>query len=566
MKAKTLIVRLQAPPPANQPPAATNQEPPRVPKTEAVDEQQQNAYTETIPLNTPIIDPLPPSDSLGKRKRKPKENHDEVSTFVIRSRKKKPATKSRQVLHNIGAKSLSTKQEDGAVEASNSRTPIKSPTLIRAEEVQSSLGNEYPTFLKSLVRSHVASCFWMGLPVPFCKQHLPRKDILVVIESENGEQFEVKYFAEKTGLSAGWRKFVAAHKLLEGDVLIFQLIAPITFKKTVLFRSYSTSTKAHSCESSMLEIYSSDANIGLPFLGYMYEPVDADFQVEPSKVVMVVYVIRANDLDEVDGALSLLNLDSLTKQLEAEGIASLNNKKKGPKSLPLGVDQKTQNKDGSSGSAIVAVGVKEDQSGNDSDEVASEVLEGTKFHRAVTRFRDMNSFEDFHIMLNGVSIDSEFPEQIRRKYYELCCNKKAFLHDHLLPGLSCKLAAGIIFGLVNTADAIRGCKITTPKKEFDIWDKSLKSFELLGMNVGFLRSRLRCLVSLAFDSEGAAETRRYFEVKTERTRREDEIRSLEEKLEGLKDASERYDADIEFMRPGAETYELMFQEEVNAPF
>ncbi|GAA0164928.1 hypothetical protein LIER_20454 [Lithospermum erythrorhizon] len=509
MKAKTLIVRLQAPPAANQPPAATNQEPPRVPKTEAVDEQQQNAYTETIPLNTPIIDPLPPSDSLGKRKRKPKENHDEVSTFVIRSRKKKPSTKSRQVLHNIGAKSLSTKQEDGAVEASNSRTPIKSPTLIRAEEVQSSLGNEYPTFLKSLVRSHVASCFWMGLPVPFCKQHLPRKDILVVIESEIGEQFEVKYFAEKTGLSAGWRKFVAAHKLLEGDVLIFQLIAPITFK---------------------------------------------------------VYVIRANDLDEVDGALSLLNLDSLTKQLEAEGIASLNNKKKHPKSLPLGVDQKTQKKDGSSGSAIVAVGVKEDQSGNDSDEVASEVLEGTKFHRAVTRFRDMNSFEDFHIMLNGVSIDSEFPEQIRRKYYELCCNKKAFLHNHLLPGLSCKLAAGIIFGLVNTADAIRGCKITTPKKEFDIWDKSLKSFELLGMNVGFLRSRLRCLVSLAFDSEGAAETRRYFEVKTERTRREDEIRSLEEKLEGLKDASERYDADIEFMRPGAETYELMFQEEVNAPF
>lgn len=37
----------------------------------------------------------------------------------------------------------------------------KSSAVIRAQEVRSNLGVEYPSFVKSLVRSHVASCFWM---------------------------------------------------------------------------------------------------------------------------------------------------------------------------------------------------------------------------------------------------------------------------------------------------------------------------------------------------------------------------------------------------------------------
>nr|GMC60455.1 B3 domain-containing protein Os01g0234100-like [Ipomoea batatas] len=186
---------------------------------------------------------------------------------------------------------------------------VKSPTLIRAEEVQSSLGQEYPTFLKLLVRSHVGSCFWMGLPVPFCKKYLSRKDTTVVVENESGEEFEIKYIAEKTGLSAGWRKFVAAHKLVEGDVLIFQLTGPDRFK---------------------------------------------------------VYVIRTNDLTDVDGALSLLNLEVLTKQNDAAEATNPNNKrKKRQKSLPLTVVQKKKHK----AQQLVQL---EEQSGNDSDEVASE--------------------------------------------------------------------------------------------------------------------------------------------------------------------------------------------------
>lgn len=139
---------------------------------------------------------------------------------------------------------------------------LKSPTMIRAEEFQSRLNNDQPSFMKTLVRSHVASCFWMvhlegfsynlwfyldkicgilfhlrlstvylqGLPVPFCKIHLPTKDTIVTLDDENGEELPIKYIAHKTGLSAGWRKFVAAIKLIEGDVLVFQLTGPCRFK------------------------------------------------------------------------------------------------------------------------------------------------------------------------------------------------------------------------------------------------------------------------------------------------------------------------------------------------
>ncbi len=37
----------------------------------------------------------------------------------------------------------------------------RSSAVIRGEELRSNLEPEYPSFVKSLVRSHVAGCFWM---------------------------------------------------------------------------------------------------------------------------------------------------------------------------------------------------------------------------------------------------------------------------------------------------------------------------------------------------------------------------------------------------------------------
>lgn len=453
---------------------------------------------ESMKENSTVLEVSPitaacPKLVSGKRKRKPKEQLIDEFSLLISSKKKKTPS--------FPKSKFGTPDDGGTLTRS---VPLKSPTVIRAEEVQLSLGNEQPSFLKILVRSHVGSCFWMGLPVPFCKLHLPAEDATVNLENETGEEFGMKYIANKTGLSAGWRKFVAGNKLLEGDVLIFQLIGPCRFK---------------------------------------------------------VYIIRANDLTEVDGALSLLTLESQTKQNDAEGKLDAHGKKKRrPKSLPLVVFQKSNQKEGSS---VPALGQPEEHSGIDSDEVASEVLEDSKFSGFSLRFKDVKSFEEFHIMINGVCIDPELPENILRKYYELCCSKNMFLHDHLLPGLSSKLAAGMIFEAVNTADAIRACKLTTPKKEFEVWEKSLKSFELLGLKVGFLRARLRRLQSLSFDSEDAFQTKRYLDVKTERSRVEIEIGNLEEKLVELEELSEKYDGEMENLKTKAESYDKNFQKEAN---
>nr|GMC91466.1 B3 domain-containing protein Os01g0234100-like [Ipomoea batatas] len=275
--------------------------------------------------------------------------------------------------------------------------------MICAEEVQSSLGQEHPTFLKLLVRSHVGSCFWMGFPVPFCKKHLSRTDTTLVLENESGEEFSVKYLAQKTGLSAGWRKFVAAHTLLEGDVLIFQLVSTERLK---------------------------------------------------------VYVIRANDLTEVDGALSLLNLEVLTKQSNAddavEGATCNNKRRKHPKSLPLTAVEKKQIEEGST----KQLALLEQQSGNDSDGVASEVLEDSKSSQLAVSFGDIKSFEDFTIVINNQCVDSGIPEHVRRKYYELCSSKNAFLHECLLPGASnSKRYREAKAGLSHTEDEIRNLEL-----------------------------------------------------------------------------------------------------------
>lgn len=257
--------------------------------------------------------------------------------------------------------------------------------------------------------------------------------------------------------------------------------------------------------------------------------------------------------------------EDMAEHAEIFTAALKTSKKKRLKSLPLAAVQKKNKK-----SSKPRIGFKivrsAEQSENDSDEVASEVLEGYKLSLPAVRFEDVKSFENFSIVIEGLVLDSEIPEDIRNKYYKLCCSQNAFLHDKLIKGINFKLIAGIISETVNIADAIKACNLTTSRDEFATWDKTLKASELFGMNVGFLRSRLKKLLSLAFDSDGATKTRKYIESRNERAHTEDEIRNLEVKLVELKAAYERCGADIESLKSKAESYELKFQEEVLAPW
>ncbi|KAJ8607793.1 hypothetical protein MRB53_040054 [Persea americana] len=100
----------------------------------------------------------------------------------------------------------------------------------RANEVQSNLESEFPSFIKPMLIWHVTGGFWLGLPVQFCMSYLPVRDDTVALFDEHGHEYQTVYLAQKTGLSGGWRGFSLAHDLVDGDALVFQLVKHTTFK------------------------------------------------------------------------------------------------------------------------------------------------------------------------------------------------------------------------------------------------------------------------------------------------------------------------------------------------
>ncbi|XP_062079530.1 B3 domain-containing protein At5g42700 [Humulus lupulus] len=106
--------------------------------------------------------------------------------------------------------------------------------LERADKLLSELEPEYPAFVKTMLQSHVTGGFWLGLPVHFCKKNLSKRDEMMTLIDEDGEEYKTVYLARKTGLSGGWKGFSVAHDLVDGDALIFQLIRPSAFKVFIM--------------------------------------------------------------------------------------------------------------------------------------------------------------------------------------------------------------------------------------------------------------------------------------------------------------------------------------------
>ncbi|KAF8402453.1 hypothetical protein HHK36_010537 [Tetracentron sinense] len=120
----------------------------------------------------------------------------------------------------------------------------------RAEEFQSNLQSGHPSFVKSMVRSHVYSCFWLGLPSNFCKDHLPKKELNMLLEDENGTEYDANYIGSRSGLSGGWRGFALDHKLDDGDALVFELTEPSRFKVYIFKASMNDGTRAKRASES----------------------------------------------------------------------------------------------------------------------------------------------------------------------------------------------------------------------------------------------------------------------------------------------------------------------------
>ncbi|VVA26688.1 PREDICTED: B3 [Prunus dulcis] len=432
---------------------------------------------------------LPPPKS---NRRRPPRNKENMFRKKSSSLTQSQTTKSIVVSANPMMPE-SHKRKRATVESLYDTSQAQSSVLERAQEVEVSLDPKFPSLLKVMLPSHVTGGFWLGLPKKFCCEHLPKQDIMIALEDENGEEFETKYLADKVGLSGGWRGFSIAHKLLEGDVIVFHLVTPSKFK---------------------------------------------------------VYIVRSNGLDELDGAIGLMRLDACKKMdtvLNHAGDTTACEREESETLEPISEDN------------AIAFNTKScpisDHSESESeDDVGFEVLDGLRLSESVVTFEEVKCMDDFNVLVNGLIINSEFSKYILNKYYELCCSQNSFLHEHLLEGLNCKLVAGVISETVNIADAIRACNITTPEGNFSTWDQTLKAFQGLGMNIGFLLARLDQLVSLA------SKSKRFKEARLEKDQAEEEMRCLEAKLLEVKEAVNRLESEIETLNTSSENPELVFQE------
>ncbi|PWA50391.1 DNA-binding pseudobarrel domain-containing protein [Artemisia annua] len=398
---------------------------------------------------------------------------------------------------------LSFRKQKSTTKVGKDPVPTSS-ARVRAEEFQSRLGTEFPSCIKTMVYSQVTSGFWMGLPLHFCKKYLP-KDATFVLENEKGEQWEVKYIAYKVGLSAGWKHFVFAHSLVEGDVLIFQLVESTKFK---------------------------------------------------------IYIFNGNtNRMRLMGALSLLNwkhnsTGTLTP-VTTNSLAIKRNKRSRFTFLQLWPKRSRK---------TLLPAQLSGHSGNNSEEAGSEVLEGSRFCIQAVSFEEVKSFEDFHIVVKGLCIDRELPDDVRMRYYNLCSDKKQYLHDGLPESLYHKLVVGIIGELVSISDKIKNCKLTTTKEEFERWDNSLKSFKLLGMNVDFLRDRMHALRALVLESEGAVDIMKYVEAEKQHAIVENEVTKTASKLKELKGSAKKLEGVMGPLKQIAEKYEHKLREEADAPW
>ncbi|XP_010481962.1 PREDICTED: B3 domain-containing protein At5g42700-like isoform X2 [Camelina sativa] len=111
---------------------------------------------------------------------------------------------------------------------------IRDEAIARAEKFQADLGSDYPSFVKSMLQSHVSGGFWLGLPVQFCRSYLGKHDGVITLIDEEGEEYETIHLAKRTGLSGGWMGFAIAHNLAYGDTLVFELVRPTAFKVYII--------------------------------------------------------------------------------------------------------------------------------------------------------------------------------------------------------------------------------------------------------------------------------------------------------------------------------------------
>ncbi|KAF6146574.1 hypothetical protein GIB67_008860, partial [Kingdonia uniflora] len=135
----------------------------------------------------------------------------------------------------------------------------------------------------------------------------------------------------------------------------------------------------------------------------------------------------------------------------------------------------------------------------------------SKVYRGVIFWGNLDR-ESFDVAVNGLRMNSELFKDMWTKYNEFCRSQNAFLHEKFLKR-NIKLFDGIITSTFIIADGIKGSNLNTFMNDFAAWDQSLEGFEHLGMNVGFIRTKL--LVQRLMNLLSKSEYERYSKKRKE---------------------------------------------------
>ncbi|XP_022881463.1 B3 domain-containing protein At5g42700-like isoform X1 [Olea europaea var. sylvestris] len=291
------------------------------------------------------------------------KKEDEANIIAESSQKQKRKRMQSVTKKNmVSERPLSLKSKDKQVSSRNSKKlgrskgkrtrfsdiydniEAKYSVMERAERVVARLANEVPSFGKCMLPSNVAHGFWLHLPKSFCSQHLPNHDATVVLVDEWANEYETSYLLYRHGLSAGWRGFSVSHRLLKGDILIFELIEPCKLK---------------------------------------------------------VQIVRVNETDVVEAALCLLNLNACQNGVNLDLVKKDNKKRKKVKYVEPFLSDISTPLESSQSKGKNTLNSSLDQSGSNSDDFGSKVLQGSE----VTN--------------------------------RLCYSETPFLHDHPHNGVTC---------------------------------------------------------------------------------------------------------------------------------
>jgi len=204
---------------------------------------------------------------------------------------------------------------------------------------------------------------------------------------------------------------------------------------------------------------------------------------------------------------------------------------------------------------------------DDNNPVASEAIDGLRISDSDMDFGDVTSFSNFNIVVDSLVIDCKFHDHLRRRYYELCCSQKSFLHKNLLKQLNLTLVVGVIMETISIAEGIRACTAQAPSREDLVtWKTTLESLELLGMNVAFLVKCVNDLLSLPAGPRDLSECQKYKELKSERAHAGEKLKALELMLSNVKGLLQKMGAEMEEMESSVKRSGLTLQQLATAPW